>query len=66
MNLPLHLVRIEPALHAPAGAALALAQRTDVQWGRPIFRAPALPSPQQLHNELPFTVSCAARPRHAA
>lgn len=29
--------------------------RHDVQWNRPIFRAPALPPLQNIHSELPFT-----------
>lgn len=32
-------------------------RRTDIQWGSPIFRAPSLPTPQQINNELPFTVN---------
>ncbi len=32
-------------------------RRTDIQWGSPIFRAPSLPTPQQLNNDLPFTVN---------
>lgn len=35
--------------------------RNDVQWGSPIFRAPALPTPHQLNSELPFTQTL--RPR---
>lgn len=27
----------------------------DVQWARPVFRAPSLPTPAQLHGEIPFT-----------
>lgn len=27
----------------------------DVQWRRPIFRAPTLPSPTQIYAEVPFT-----------
>ncbi|HEY0945919.1 MAG TPA: hypothetical protein VGD81_11660 [Opitutaceae bacterium] len=29
--------------------------RHDVQWNRPIFRAPTLPALQNIHSELPFT-----------
>ncbi|HRE82241.1 MAG TPA: hypothetical protein PLN52_14425 [Opitutaceae bacterium] len=29
----------------------------DVQWGRPIFRAPSLPTPAQFYSELPFTAT---------
>jgi len=28
----------------------------DVQWARPIFRAPSLPTQPQLYREIPFTV----------
>jgi len=27
----------------------------DVQWARPVFRAPSLPTPAQIHGEIPFT-----------
>jgi hypothetical protein len=41
-------------------------RRTDIQWGSPIFRAPSLPTPQQLSNELPFTVNFRGKsPRRA-
>ncbi|MFT3780435.1 MAG: hypothetical protein QM790_00370 [Nibricoccus sp.] len=27
----------------------------DVQWNRPVFRPPTLPTPTQIWNEIPFT-----------
>jgi hypothetical protein len=37
----------------------------DVQWARPVFRAPSLPTPAQIHSEIPFTAMriTATRPR---
>ncbi|HVS51377.1 MAG TPA: hypothetical protein VHD62_03395 [Opitutaceae bacterium] len=63
MNLPAHLFRLVPA-RPPAGEAVDVVRRTDVQWGAPLFRAPALPTPHQLSNELPFTVNLHANDRH--
>jgi hypothetical protein len=40
-----------PALHAPAKPALS----RDVQWGRPLFKAPALPIPRVGDSQQPFT-----------
>jgi hypothetical protein len=40
-----------PALHAPAKPALS----RDVLWGRPLFKAPALPSPRINFDPLPFS-----------
>ncbi len=40
-----------PALHAPAAPAL----KRDVLWGRPLFKAPALPNPRISFDPLPFT-----------
>jgi hypothetical protein len=57
MNLPLHLFRLEPAPEQHGGESVHVVTRTDVQWGTPIFRAPALPTPHQLSNELPFTIN---------
>lgn len=50
----------------PAEQHHAAERRTDIQWGSPIFRAPSLPTPQQLSNELPFTVNFRGKsPRRA-
>jgi hypothetical protein len=39
-----------PALHAPAKPALT----RDVLWGRPLFKAPALPIPRLVDTHQPF------------
>ncbi len=31
--------------------------RHDVQWCRPVFRPPNLPTPQQLYREIPFSAA---------
>lgn len=56
MNLPFHLFRLEPAPAARAGGASHVVPRIDVQWDRPVFRAPTLPTPNQLGSEVPFFV----------
>jgi hypothetical protein len=33
----------------------------DVQWNRPVFRPPSLPTPAQIWNELPFTARFLAK-----
>jgi hypothetical protein len=35
----------------------------DVQWNRPIFRAPTLPSASQIWSELPFTAHKSFQPK---
>lgn len=41
-----------PALHAPAKPALS----RDVLWGRPLFKAPALPIPRLADTVQPFAI----------
>jgi hypothetical protein len=57
MNLPFHLFRLEPAPDQRDSEVVHVVSRADVQWGRPVFRAPALPTPHQFSSELPFTVN---------
>jgi hypothetical protein len=61
MNLPLHLFRLQPAPSEREQSSIHLVTRTDDIGHKPLFRAPALPTPHQLSNELPFTVNF--RPR---
>lgn len=67
MNSPLHLLglRREPLVQSGV-EAVQLVRPTDVQWGAPIFRAPALPTPQQISSEIPFTVNFRGRIRQRA
>lgn len=55
MKFAAHWLRliVDPS-HATA-EALRIVSRRDIQWGTPVFRAPALPTPSQLSRELPFT-----------
>jgi len=57
VNLPFHLFRLQSASAQRDSETIHVVTRTDVQWGGPIFRAPALPTPQQLSRELPFFVN---------
>ena len=61
MNFPQHLLRLALGPSAVGGESVHVVTRRDVQWGTPVFRAPALPTPNQLSRELPFTESF--RPR---
>jgi hypothetical protein len=61
MNLPLHFLRPHPSSNGRGNGTQHSAQRPDLAAGKTIFRAPALPTPQQMSNELPFTVNL--RPR---
>ncbi|HTQ30044.1 MAG TPA: hypothetical protein VMI53_02440 [Opitutaceae bacterium] len=53
LNHLLHLTR-DPA--HPGMEIIAVASRRDVEWNRPVFKAPSLPTPQQLGGEVPFSV----------
>lgn len=57
MNSPTHLFRLQPAPHHRDSETVHVVSRTNVQWGTPVFRAPALPTPHQFSSELPFTVN---------
>jgi hypothetical protein len=61
MNFPLHLFRLHPASKDRPGETVQVVTRSDSSRNKPLFRAPALPTPHQLSNELPFTASF--RPR---
>ena len=62
MNLPLHLLRLLPATRNRNGKP-ANGKGGDHSGGKPLFRPPALPTPNQLNNELPFTVRFGPRLR---
>jgi hypothetical protein len=55
MKIADHWLRlfVDPSSAQPE--TFRLVTRRDVQWGTPVFRAPALPTPSQLNRELPFT-----------
>jgi hypothetical protein len=57
MNSPLHYLRLTPPERPAEGEMLRVVRPVDVQWGAPIFLAPALPTPLQLGNEVPFTAN---------
>lgn len=63
MNALLHFLRLQSTPETRDGAAIRIVPRTDVQWGGPVFRAPALPTPQQLGSEIPFTVNFSSKAR---
>jgi hypothetical protein len=63
MNLPFHLFRLQPASTARDSETVHIATTVDVTWNRPVFRAPALPTPHQLSRELPFSVNFRSKDR---
>lgn len=61
MNFPLHLFRLHPASNETQNETVHVVTRSELQQHKPLFRAPALPTPHQLSRELPFTANF--RPR---
>ena len=61
MRLPFHFIRPESGPAQREREAGHLVRHLDLQWDRPVFRAPTLPTPQQLYNELPFSVNFRTR-----
>ena len=57
MNQPLHLLSLQSAPDSRDSELVRVLRPTDVNWGAPIFRAPALPTPHQFNSELPFSVN---------
>ena len=57
MNLPQHLLRLIVGPEPHVTETVHVLTRNDVQWGTPVFRAPALPTPHQFSSELPFTTN---------
>jgi hypothetical protein len=47
------LRRVRGSAH-PSAEAMRVVTRKDVQWNRPVFKAPSLPTPQQVGREPPF------------
>ena len=63
MNLPFHLLRLQSAPTERDSGLIRIVPRSDVQWGGPIFRAPALPTTLQINSELPFFVNFTSKPK---
>jgi len=62
MKLPLHLLRLQPAQHSRENEPVYVVTRAESHPNsKPLFRAPALPTPHQLNRDVPFTVN--PRPR---
>ena len=47
------LRRVHASAHSNAESVRVVA-RKDVQWNRPVFKAPSLPMPKQMGGDLPF------------
>jgi hypothetical protein len=61
MHSPFHFFHPEADPSARDSAVVHLVKSRDLQWDRPVFRAPTLPTPHQLFNELPFSVNFRTR-----
>ncbi len=61
MNQPFHLFRLQPAPTQRDSETIHFATTTDVNWNRPVFRAPALPTWHQFTSDLPFFVNFRAK-----
>ncbi len=48
--------------HQAAASRSQAAPARDIQWGRPVFRAPDLPMYPRLNNTVPFTAMRPLRP----
>jgi len=53
--MPFNFQHTPPPLTQPVVSQPARLRPYDVQWNRPIFRAPSLPSATQIWSEIPFT-----------
>ena len=62
MNLPFSLFRPASVPAQRDTGSVHVVTRTDVQWGGPVFKAPALTTPHQISNELPFFVNFRSNP----
>ncbi len=64
---PTHPMLFQPVPLPPPrpSDSVVVVPHYDVQWARPVFRAPSLPTPAQIHSEIPFTAMriTATRPR---
>ena len=49
------LRRVRASAH-PSAESVRVVARKDVQWNRPVFKAPALPIPKQVDSDPPFFV----------
>jgi hypothetical protein len=47
------LRRVRGSVH-PSAESVRVVARKDVQWNRPVFKAPSLPIPKQVGGDLPF------------
>jgi hypothetical protein len=61
MNFPLHFFRLQTPTKDRPGETVQVITRAEARADKPVFRAPALPTPHQLSNEVPFTANF--RPR---
>ncbi len=63
MNFSFHFFRPRTAAGEIPADTLPITPTADVNWNRPVFRAPTLPTPQQFHRELPFSVNFRCKDR---
>jgi hypothetical protein len=57
MNAILHFLRLKSAPESRDVASVHFVPRSNVQWGGPVFRAPALSATPQARSEVSFDVN---------
>ena len=57
MHFSLHFFRPRTNAGDITPDTLPITPTADVNWNRPVFRAPTLPTPHQFNRELPFSVN---------
>ncbi|HWZ95923.1 MAG TPA: hypothetical protein VNW30_12075 [Opitutaceae bacterium] len=57
------LRRVHASAHSNAESVRVVA-RKDVQWNRPVFKAPSLPTPKQVGHELPVVARFPKKKSH--
>jgi hypothetical protein len=66
MNFSQHLLRLVVGRGPAIPESVNIVTGSAARRGAPVFRAPALPTPHQLSNELPFTTNVRPRLRRAS
>jgi hypothetical protein len=58
------LRRVRGSAPPPSAESVRVVARKDVQWNRPVFKAPSLPTPKQVGHELPVVARFPKKKSH--
>jgi hypothetical protein len=64
MHSLFHLLRLARDPAHPGVEIIRVVARKDVPWNRPVFKAPSLPTPQQMGRDLPFSTHFRSKNSH--